>query len=82
MTNTVKIGKGHTLDKRFRLPGVVLQYHCPDCGHPGEWNGNNQYLSYPQVGVSEEITGFCVECDHNWSLGTATVEIQVHIEKA
>lgn len=60
---------GKSDDKRFRLPGVKIEYTCPGCGDEGVKDVDaGHYFSYPVLGKSFEYTMWCDKCDHEWKV--------------
>lgn len=67
---------GEIDDKRFYLPGVVLEDTCPSGDHVVTMDLGEQYLSYPIIGAVDSAWWYCGQCedagrrgeDVNWRL--------------
>lgn len=49
--------------KRFYLPGFLHSESCPKCGKEIVWDGEDRYVSYPEIGGWENFTLWCQNCD-------------------
>lgn len=72
--------KGQMDDKRFKVPGVIVEDECPKCG--AAWKadlGKDHYLCYPIVGKPYDLNGYCHKCQAEWSV---RVILRVSLEVA
>ncbi|MDF1699588.1 MAG: hypothetical protein P1V36_00315 [Planctomycetota bacterium] len=53
--------------KRCYLPVKITQ-PCPECGREVVRDLGEDYLSYPSVGVAEDLWMYCRGCSHEWEL--------------
>ncbi len=55
--------------KRLYLPLLLIQ-ECPKCKKVLNKDLNNEYISYPEIGVNSknEIYFWCKECDHEFAI--------------
>ncbi len=60
------IASGSINVKRFYLIGVQLREKCPTCGEMVEWDGDDQYVSYPVLGKVEKIYMYCDGCGNDF----------------
>jgi hypothetical protein len=63
-------GAGKTDEKRFYLPGIVVDSTCPRCSTALEHDLGEHYLSYPVMGEPFDLHLCCRDekCWHNWSV--------------
>lgn len=66
-----------TLAKRFYLPGIVIKRKCPFCGNVMTWDGNERYLSNPNIGKFN-FDFYCEACDEE-SYFDANLIIKIEI---
>ena len=73
------VGVGTELSKRFNLDAKI-EKKC-SCGHIMVYDLNRNYLSYPSVGIPENIYFYCDECntDHKFPV-KVTIRIDLEIE--
>lgn len=74
------VGKGLELGKRTYLGGVVYEHECSKCGTKLKRDFGDDYLSHPEVGVSEKFSIYCYKCDDEDVIGKIKVELKVTIE--
>jgi hypothetical protein len=78
MKITKQESKGLEIEvKRFVVPFVITDV-CPDCGVSVESGETQNYFSYPQLGVPEQVS-FCCDCGAEW---TDDVVIELRIRPA
>lgn len=46
--------------KRFYVPATI-KCRCPECGQEMTWDGNSDYLSYPQFNAATMIYFECAQ---------------------
>lgn len=68
--------------KRLYLPGLKLKSKCPNCNAPYERDLGDHHLSYPVVGVPEDLTGYCGGCEHEWALGSVVLRLSLEVTPA
>ena len=59
--------------KRFYLP-IKFNKKCPNCGSKIEFNLSEDYISYPVVGESESLYGYCDNCE-----GEFNVDVKLNV---
>ena len=81
--------KGAEIDvKRFYIPGVKVQSHCPTCGKKHIRDFDSDYLSHPVVGAPECVHFYCEEdkpgggyCGTEWDV-KVVLEIKVKLHES
>jgi hypothetical protein len=58
--------------KRFHLEGAYIKGSCPNCD--AEYIRDN-YFAYPTINEPFDLTCYCEECDHEW-----TVKIKIEVK--
>lgn len=56
--------EGEIDEKRFYLPGVVVNWKCDNCGHQHVHDFYQHHLSYPKMNVLFDETLWFTECNH------------------
>lgn len=79
MTEITGTCSGQELEKRFYLPGLMLEGECPSCAKAWTHDFAKYYLSYPVVGAPEVVHVSCAECAHEWEV---RVIVRVTLELA
>jgi hypothetical protein len=64
--------------KRFYIKGLVVTTICPSCNQELIFDGNNDYLSYPDVNKTTNIHFYCNECDNKTSV---KVKLKILVEE-
>ena len=62
---------GEVAVKRFYVP-IEVHEKCPKCNHDVVWDGEEDYLSYPNG--EEVIEFYCDNCDNDFT-SKKTIEI-------
>lgn len=70
--------KGELDVKRFYLPGIVIEDNCSECNKLVKFDGENDYLSYPNMDELQMIHMYCEDCNHDWSL-PVKLEVKVSL---
>ena len=68
---------GGSHGKRFYMPGIVITDTCPKCGEPYKRDTGDYYLSYPTGGEPIKISGYCGECNHEWTMGYVVLKMSL-----
>ncbi len=64
--------------KRFYMPGVKAVCKCGQCNKDLTIDFEDQYMSYPKIGVIDEVF-WCEDCDIEWKIKydfSVTVELK------
>jgi len=54
--------EGEVQVKRFYMNCPTIVVECPGCGSKLAYDFDEQYLSYPEIGVKEHIGFYCDKC--------------------
>ncbi len=65
--------------KRFYFDGV-LRHPCPKCNSIMTRDFSSDYLSYPQVGVTEDCGLYCNDCNREYIFPMTVKSIEINIE--
>ena len=75
------VGIGTELAKRFTLDGAILKKEC-SCGELLTVDLGGDYLSYPRVGLPEDIYLYCDECGTDYEEAfRVTIHINLEVEE-
>jgi hypothetical protein len=66
-------------DKRFHLPGTVIQAQCAHCSKKLKWDGEKEYLAYPTTNRNFPLNIYCSSCDETTEV---LVQLTVKLELA
>jgi ribosomal protein S27E len=74
----IKKCKGSLEIKRMYLPAKV-QVKCHHCENILTYDFDEQYLSYPSIGVPEQCDVYCRDCE-NETFFNVTLEVTLHCD--
>lgn len=73
ITGTIK---GELDIKRCYLPGLKISQKCPHCSSEVKFDGDYEYIGFPDAGVPFQLTMYCRECNHDWE---ETIQIIIRV---
>lgn len=76
-TDTGTLSNFKEFPKRTYLDGVKIQDSCPQCNTLWEKDLSKNPLVYVQPDTPVTITGYCVECENEWSVGQIVLTAKV-----
>ena len=61
--------------KRFRVPGIIIETECKNCGTILRYDMETDYFCYPIVNQPFQTWIYCDECDEE-----TTINLQIRID--
>lgn len=68
------------LPKYTFIHGVKLQDVCTACNKEWEWDLSKEPLYCPRPDTPITVTGYCKECENEWTVGQVVLTVKVSVD--